>query len=212
MNFKDLQDISLDEIYELQERGLSSETIPKEFLDYYDAMDKVRSMSNRFDVWGSRDNILDYLINVEGLTRHMATKLFSQAREFFYIDRQESKEALLNWAKDMMEKNIQVAVLLQKDTSDGAKINKMIREYVDVVEKLYPEGDGLDEDFVLKPIKLYTMKPEDVGLPSVSRKEIKAIVSKYPELPEVVKRKILQEAMAIPMEVFISESQDPREQ
>ena len=210
--FPNIEDISLEQIYEWQERGLDSKKMPEEIVAYFDAMDKVRAMTLRFDRWGSKDAILDYLVGIEGLSRYLATKLYNQTVEFFYCDTEISKEAWLNRILDMMEKNIQASVLLVKDTNDGAKVNKMLKELADVVKELHPDSDELDDAITRKPMKLYTMTPEDVGLPSVNRTEAKKMIEQYPDLPEIVKKRIMQEAQIIPLEVFTDESQDAREQ
>ena len=210
--FPDIQDISLEQIYDYMERGFESKTLPEEVMHYLDAMDKVRAMRLRFDKWGSKEAIVSYLMKVEGYSRYLATKLHNQAVEFFYVDPTASKQALLNELLEKMEKNLNVSILLVKNTADAAKVQKMMVEMKDMIKEIYPDSDALDEEFTRKPIKLYTQNPEDVGLPPVNRSELKKMIEGYPELHEVVLEKIRQEAGELPMKLFLDEKEDPREQ
>ena len=200
--FPDIQDISIEQIYEYMERGFESKTMPAEVVEYLDAMDKVRAMRLRFDKWGSKDAIISYLVNVEGYSRYLATKLHNQAVEFFYIDPTASKQAMLNELLEKMEKNLSVAIMLTANTADAAKVQKMMIDMKDVIKEIYPDDDGIDEEFTRRPLKLY----------SVSRKELKKMTEEYPELHEVVIKKIQEEAGILPMKLFLEEKEDPREQ
>ncbi len=210
--FPDIQDISIDQIYEFMERGFEAKTMPAEIAEYLDAMDKVRAMRLRFDKWGSKEAIITYFVNVEGYSRYLATKLHNQAVEFFYIDPTASKQAMLNELLEKMEKNLSVAIMLTANTGDAAKVQKMMIDMKDVIKEIYPDDDGMDEDFFRRPIKLYTQKPEDVGLPPVNRAELKKFIETLPELHTVVMDKIREEAGDLPMKLFLEEKEDPREQ
>lgn len=210
--FPDIQDISLEQIYDYMERGFESKQLPQEVMDYLDAMDKVRAMRLRFDKWGSKDAIVDYLVGVEGYSRYLAVKLHNHAVEFFYVDSTISKQAFMNQLLEKMEKNLNIAALLVKNTADAAKVQQMMVQMKDVAKEIFPDDDGIDEEFFRRPIKIYTQLPEDVGLPPVNRSELKKMIEGYPELHEVVIKKIQEEAGALPMNLFLEESNDPREQ
>lgn len=211
INFPKIQDLSIEQIYDWMERGLDAQQLPEEIVDYLDAMDKVRAMRNRFDKWGSKDAILDYLVKIEGYSRYLATKLYNHTVEFFYVDPTASKQALLNDIFQKMEKNLHMAISFAKDTSDSAKIQKMLIDMANIVKEIYPDTDDDGSDYISRPIKLYTQKPEDVGLPPQNRKEISKMIDKFPELHEVVLQKIKEEAGVLPMKLFLDESEDPRE-
>lgn len=210
--FPDIQDLSLEQIYDFMDNGFKAKTIPQEIAEYLDAMDKVRAMTLRFDKWGSKDAIIDYLIKVEKYSRYLATKLYSNTIEFFYVDVSISKQAFMNQLLEKMEKNLHMAIMMIENVNDAAKVQQMIIQIKDVAKEIFPDEDGLDEEFTRRPIKIYTQSPEDVGLPPVGRRELKKMIESYPELHEVVIRKIQEEAGAIPMKLFLEESEDPREQ
>ena len=210
--FPDIQDISLEQIYDYMERGFESKQLPQEVMDYLDAMDKVRAMRLRFDKWGSKDAIVDYLVKIEGYSRYLAVKLYNHAVEFFYVDSTISKQAFMNQLLEKMEKNLNIAALLVKNTADAAKVQQMMVQMKDVAKEIFPDDDGIDEEFFRRPIKIYTQLPEEVGLPPVNRSELKKMIEGYPELHEVVIKKIQEEAGALPMNLFLEESNDPREQ
>lgn len=210
--FPEITDISIEYIYEWQERGLSSKVIPEDIANYLDAMDKVRGMSLRFDKWGSKEAIVDYLVKVEGYSRYLADKLYNQTMEFFYVDMGISKEALFGRLYSYMEKNLHFAILKSQNTTDAEKVQRMIEKMKDLINDMFPEDLGFDDEHFRRPIKIYTMTPEEAGLPSANRKEINAMIEKFPELPELVKKKIKEEAMVLPMKIFMEENEDPRDQ
>ncbi len=132
--------------------------------------------------------------------------------EFFYIDPTASKQAMLNELLEKMEKNLSVAIMLTQNTADAAKVQKMMIDMKDVIKEIYPDDDGLDEEFFRRPIKLYTQKPEDVDLPPVDKAELKKFIETLPELHAVVIDKIKEEAGLLPMKLFLDEKEDPRQQ
>jgi hypothetical protein len=200
--FPKIEDISIDQIWEWHERGLDSKKMPEEIIAYLDAMDKVREMSRRFDRYGSKESIIDYLMEIEGLSYYLANQLYNNSFEYFNTNSTVSVQARLQWIVDMMVKNIQTSILLQKDTSDGAKINRMLRELKDVVAELGKDDEELDDLLKRKPIKLYTLNPEDVGMPAIKKSELKKMIEGYDEVTELQRSKIFEEAMLLPMNIF----------
>lgn len=200
--FPDIQDLSIDDVWEWHDKGLDSKSLPQEIADYLDAMDKVRNMSRRFDKYGSKESIIDYLINIEGYSYYLATKLYNNSFEYFNTNDSISLEAHLNWIVDMMKKNIQAGILMSEDTNDSARIGRMLRELKDVVTELGQNEDEMDEILKRKPIKLYTMKPEDVGMPAIPKKELEKLLATYDEITEVQRDIIREEMMLLPPNLF----------
>ncbi|MAR57248.1 MAG: hypothetical protein CMM93_08705 [Rickettsiales bacterium] len=200
--FPDISDLSIDDIWEWHDKGLDSKKLPMEVVEYIDAMDKVRNMSRRFDKYGSKANIIDYLTNVEGYSYYLANKLYNNSFEYFNTNDSVSLDAHLNWIVDMMKQNIQQGILLSKDTNDNARIGRMLRELKDVVSELGRNEDELDEILKRKPIKLYTLKPEDVGMLPIPKKKLDKLLDSYEEITEAQRTIIKEEAMLIPGNLF----------
>lgn len=209
MASKDLRDIELDEIYDFVENGVPGEDTSDTML-YMLEMEKVRGMYLRLKNFPSKDHIVNHLIKVDGYSRYFANKLYNQAMEYFYCDTTISKAAWRNIYAEKMEKLIAFAIQTMKDTADASKVGKMIADLGKLRQLDQPDMEDLPEELFKRPFKLYTMNPEDVGIPKADRREIAAFIDKLPELTELERDIIKREAGALPMKVFLEKEEDPR--
>lgn len=204
----EIQDIELDDIYAFIDS--KSNKIPQEIADYLDLMDKIRGMHLRIDRYGSKDAIVNHLIKVEGLSRYLANKAYNQAMEYFYADKELSKEAWRNIIAGKMEKNIAIAQQLIKDPTDAAKVNKMYIELATLLGLDQPDEEELPPGVYDKPTKIYTLNMEDLGKKPQSKKELTDFIRSLPEIPEKVKEMAMQEAMLKEITIFPEANEDPR--
>jgi hypothetical protein len=205
----DLRDISLDEIYDFIENGVATEEKSDTVL-YMLEMDKVRGMYLRLDKFPSKDHIIAHLIKVDGYSRYFATKLYNQAMEYFYCDTTISKAAWRNIYAEKMEKVIAFAIQTMKDASDASKVAKMIFDMGKLRQLDQPDMEDLPSELFDRPFKLYTMNPEDVGIPKADRREIATFIDGLPELTELERDLIKREAGILPNKVFLDKIEDPR--
>ena len=206
---KDLRDIELDEIYDFVENGVPSEAT-SDTMTYMLEMEKVRGMYLRLKDFPSKEHIINHLIKVDEYSRYFATKLYNQAMEYFYCDVTISKAAWRNIYAEKMEKVIAFAIQTMKDTSDAAKVGKMIADLGKLRNLDQPDMEDLPEGLFTRPFKLYTMNPEDVGIAKADRREIAAFIDGLPELTELERDIIKREAGALPVKVFLDKEEDPR--
>lgn len=205
----DLQDISLDEIYDFIELG-SREDAPVEIVDYLSQMDKVRGMYLRIDKYASKDAILNHLKKVDGLSHYLANKLYNQTIEYFYCDTDISKAAWRNVYAEKMEKVINFAIAKMVDTSDASKVAKMILDIGKIRGLDQPDKEDLPEGLFNKPFKLYTTNAEDVGMIKADRRGIAEFIDGLSELTELQKEIIKREAGDMPFKLFLDKEENPR--
>jgi len=205
----DLRDISLEEIYDFIENGIPSEQT-SDTMRYMLEMDKVRGMCLRIDKYASKDAVINHLVKVDGYKRHFASKLYNNTIEYFYCDTTISKAAWRNVYAEKMEKTINFAIATMKDTSDASKVGKMIAELGKLRQLDQPDLEDLPSELFDRPFKLYTMNPEDVGIPTANRREIASFIDGLPELTELERDLIKREAGVLPMKVFLEKDEDPR--
>lgn len=205
----DLRDIELDEIYDFVENGIPSENKSDTML-YMLEMEKVRGMYLRLKQFPSKDHIINHLVKIDGYSRYFASKLYSQAMEYFYCDTIISKAAWRNIYADKMEKVINFAIRTMKDASDASKVGKMIADLGKLRQLDQPDMDDLPSELFDRPFKLYTMNPEDVGIPKANRREIAAFIDGLPELTELERETIKREAGVLPHKAFLDKFEDPR--
>ncbi|MDC7994460.1 hypothetical protein [Altibacter sp. HG106] len=200
--FPDIKDISIEQIWDYHDRGLDSKKMPEEIVQYLDAMDKVRAMSRRFDKYGGKGTIINYLVDVVGYSRYLANQLYNNSFEYFNTNDSISKDSLLNWIIEMMQNNIQEAILKAHDVADNARISRMLKELKEVLMAKGSEDDKWAELAERKPLKIYSLKPEDIGLAHVGEKEIAALVAKIPGITEAQRKIIEGEAALLPIDIF----------
>jgi hypothetical protein len=202
-------DISLEAIYDFIENG-SPLSAPKGVADYLAEMDKVRAMNLRIDKWGSKDNIVSHLIKVDGYSYYLANKLYNQSIEYFYADATISKQAWLLKIAEGMERDINMSALIAENTSDFAKITKMRSELKGVILEAIPDVDPYEDGAYARPFKIYTMSPEDAGLPSANRPELSKWIDSFEDVSEIVKDRIKVEAGVMPGKYFLDPKENPR--
>ena len=207
--YTDIKDVELEHIYHFIDEG-DPDNAPAEIVEYLDLMDKIRGMHLRIDRYGGKDAIVNHLIKVEGLSRYLANKAYNQALEYFYADNEISKDAWRNIIASKMEKNISLAQMLVENTTDAAKVNKMLLELSQLLGLDKEDPEELPEEAYARPTKIYTLRMEDLGKKPQSKKELAEFIRSLPEVPEKVKEMAMQEALLKPIEIFPEENADPR--
>lgn len=204
----DLRDISLDEIYDFIENGIPEQQ--PDIVKYMVEMEKVRGMTLRIDKYASKDAIVNHLVKVDGYKKDIALNLYYQTLEYFYADSTISKQAWRNIYAEKMEKVVNFAIGTMKDTSDAAKVNRMILEMGRLRQLDQPDLEDLPEGLFDKPFKLYTLDPEMVGIPKADRREVAAFIDELPDLSELQKEILKREAGELPFRAFLEPHEDPR--
>jgi len=210
-NFPSIENIGLEAIYDFIENGQASNA-PAGVADYLEAMDMVRGMHLRIDRYGSKTAIVEHLIKVNGLSYYLANKLYNQTVEYFYCDTEISKTAWLIKIAEGLEKDINLARNLAEDTSDLSKISNMWGKLKDVITEAFPEDLGFEDELTARPIKIYTMTPEDAGLPSVNRRELSTLIDEIPDVSELIKERLKVEARILPGNFLLEDHNNPRKQ
>lgn len=209
--FENIEDINLEDIYDYLENGSRDEDPPSNLYLYMRAMERVYMMHNRIDTYGSRDAIVRHLEKFEGLSYYLANKLYNQTVEYFYCDSEISKEAWMQKIAEGQEKDINLARNIAEDVTDLSKISGMWKNLRETIEKAFPDGDAPTEDIMPRWLKVYTQTPEDVGIPSVNRRELSAwIDDNLADVSEIVKERIKIEAGILPGNFFLEEKNNPR--
>lgn len=206
----ELRDISLEEIYDFIENGVPAQQ--PDVVKYMVEMEKVRGMALRIDKYASKDAIVSHLVKIDGYTKYLANKLYNQTMEYFYCDSTISKTAWRNIYAEKMEKVINFAIQVMKDTNDASKVNKMIFEMGKLRQLDQPDKEELPQELFARPFKIYTTDPEMLGMPVVDRRQLATFIDKLPELTEMQREQIKREAQILPIKVFLEEHEDPRKQ
>ncbi len=205
-----LEDITLAHIYEYLNNG-AVETADPEIVRYLDLLDKARSMYLRIDEFGHKDAIVAHLVKVEKLSKYLAGNIYNDAMEYFYCDKQISRDAWRNILAQDSRKDYILAIQLAKTTADAVNASKIHAQIFKILGLDQPEAPKLPEGAYDKPFKMYSIDTEFLGLPKKNKTEIKAMLDKFPEISERIKLRLEEETGTLPtVRLFLDEHEDPR--
>jgi len=101
--------------------------------------------------------------------------------------------------------------MLQVRTVDDArKVVQMIKDIGEMREVHIEDKSDLAEELFQAPVVIYSINPEDLGLPKANRQKLAQMIDNLPELTEKERIRIKQEAQILPLKVFPNEQEDPR--
>ncbi len=204
-----IEDLSLSDIYDFLEFG-NMNNAPAHIVEYIQVLDKIRAMSLRIDQFGSKEAILKHLVAIEKYSRYKANKLYEEALEYFYSDSTISKQAWKYIIAEKMMMNINFAEQIKESVQDSEKIQGMYLKLRDVLELDKEDKEELPQELFRKPVKLFTVDTELLGLPKVDRNRLAEMIEAIPELTEKEKLRIKSEALVIDLKAFPDEQEDPR--
>lgn len=206
-----LDTISLDDLYRFMGKG-SILHVPEEIMYYLELLEKIYSMMRRIDKFGSREVIVKHLIVSEKakgneISKYKATQLYYDTLEYFYADTKVSKEAYRNMLADKLEKILNVALVTYSDAGDLKNIAALSKE-LRLLKQLDKEDPKIEEEN-RKPLTVFSINPEDVGIESIDRKELIEFVDNIPNMNEKMREKVLQDASIKMPKLLQNEQEDP---
>lgn len=205
-----LEDINLSHIYEYLQTGDVANVDP-EIPRYLDLLDKARAMYNRVGEFGHKDAIVAHFIKVEGLSRYLATNIYNDAMEYFYCDKQISRDAYKNILAQDSRKDYLAAIEVAKTTTDFVNASKIHLQIFKLLGFDQPEPPKIPDSAFTQPFKMYSIDTEFLGLPKKNKKEIKEMLEKLPEISEKVRLRLEEEAGNLPtVRLFLDEHENPR--
>jgi len=208
-NIKVPKHLTLEDIHDYVETG-DMNNAPPDLVDYLDALEKVRSMKRSISQFASKEHIMKHLQKINRLSFPIATKIYNDAIEYFYLDDTISKEAYRNMYADDQDEDIALARLAAKGIEDLDRISKM-RERAYKFRKLdETDVEDFPEGLFDKPFKIYTTDAEQVGIIKADRREVAGFIDKLTDLTELQKDILKREAGILPFRAFLDAPDDPR--
>lgn len=205
MNLKKLQQLELEDLIEFRDHG-SMDKAPPEMVDYVRELEKIHGMHQRFDQYGSRDAIVNHLMKFDGYSHYLASKLHDDAMEYFYAERSITKKAWRNILAEKMDKAVNTALVLAKDSNE---ISKVLREMGNIAKVLgldQPDKEDFPAELLNKPIKLYTSDAEKLGMPKINRYELGRLIDELDDVTDAQKKSAKRDAQLLPIKIFEDEN------
>lgn len=205
----DLSQIDLSDVYNFIDHG-DRAAAPPQVLAYLQVMEKVRTMNLRVEEYGSRDLIIKHLVKVDGFSPYMAGNIYDDAIQYFYSERNITRDAWRNLLAEKMYKNINLAIATCKDPKDLININKSIADISKVLRLDQPDPIELKEDEA-QPWIIYTTDAEMLGIEEVSRTALKKQIEAIPDISEKARDMIKRHAGVLPVKVFLDKEENAYE-
>lgn len=157
---------------------------------YIDALTLFNSMYRKY---GRRNTVNFFTKSPWNLKHSRSSEMMDEALSLFYTDRSVEKKAMRHlFAEELME-----AAMVVRDNALTSKDWEVFGNLKIQAAKLLgldkEDPEKLDKEVYLKPVRLFSLDPESVGLPKVNRQEL-AIQIEALEIPEREKNKLRQDA------------------
>lgn len=210
-----INEVTLDDIYDFIQTG-NPDNAPEHIVEYLELLTRVDGMIRRIDKFGSKNAVVKHIVLVEKLfgqklSYYKASKIYSEAIEYFFSDAEVSKKAWGNFYANIIDQEINFARQIKKDGQDSKRIVDMAKVAAEIRGVFEEDKEELPDELFRKQFVVYSTKAEELGLPKVDRNRLKEIIdTKIPDLSEKEKLRIYQEADIVQFEVFPDVEKDPR--
>lgn len=165
--------------------------------EYFDLMQIVRGFYARMMMPGgskivTKSGIIKLLkSDIYGLSDWMARQIYTDALNFFYAEEGVSTRAWSNFYAERLDKLANLAASMGK--------LKEAKSYIVEAAKLrgcYDESapEIPQELLDVTPVTVYTADPESMGAPKADRKELEAFIDNIPDIPELNRIRIKEDA------------------
>lgn len=202
----------IDDLYAWLEAA--TDKAPEDFIQYVNILNKIYDMHCRFDVFGTKEAIVKQLVTFEEELkgdRRKALRLYSESMEYFYGNNQLSNEVRRNMSADRLEKDAQVARLIAETPDEFEKVSRIEERAFKMRHLDKEDKEKLPDNYDRKQTVVYSMDIDNFELPNENRKDIEEWLDENSkDIPLKALERIKQEALIMPVKIFLDEEEDPR--
>ena len=180
------------------EKVLSTGTLdalPEAERRYYDLMEMVRGLRARVkinDKLVTKAGIIRLLKSQPyGLTDYMARRVYTDAINFFWAQDEVRPRAFSNLYAERLE-NWANLLFIQGKPREALRYIKLAAELRGCFDEQAPEIP--DELLNQQPTIIYTTDRRDLGLPATNRRQVEKLIDAIPEIPELVRDSLKEDA------------------
>ena len=156
----------------------------------------------------SREQIITLLqSHPYNLSYYLATKRYSEAVNYFYIDVKITKSAFRNWYAEKLDRAADLVFETATSSKDIDVYKNIIYAIREFRELDVPEPDDIPDDFYKKFNKVYVLDPKLVGRKRPDRNKLAAHIDSL-DIPETDKHRVKADAMIEDIELFPEEDED----
>lgn len=187
---EEIEGVELEILQEYIESGREKE-LPQDLADYLNLMDVVRGLHMRQKSRAFCVRLLKS--DTYGLSDYKARKVYSDAINFFYCDNDIRKEAYRNVYAEKMEKAAALVLEVAKSVKDIEIYVKTLQQVAALRQLDQVDEKELPNELFEKPVKIYEVSPESLGMAPVDRNRLAEMIAKLP-ITELQKNAIKRDA------------------
>ncbi|MFY0628645.1 MAG: hypothetical protein JXR07_20270 [Reichenbachiella sp.] len=158
---------------------------------YIEALTLFNSLYRKF---GRRNTVNFFTKKPFNLTYSRASEMFDEALNLFYIDRNVEKRALRNLKAEQIEEAAIVVRDNAQTSRDWEVYGNLQMQAAKLRELDKPDPEVLSKETYQKPVRIYSLDPQSVGIPKIERQEVANQIEAL-EIPERDKIRLKQDAM-----------------
>ena len=197
----DIRDDKYDQLITFIETG-SEGNLPQEMIEYLELLEVIRSLHMRFK---NRRSIINFLQKAPyGLSYYEASKRFSEAINFFYLDHEIKKDAWRNMYAEKLDRAADLVLATATSSRDIDVYKNIIYAAMEARQLSKEDKEELPDEIFEKKIKIYTLDPSDLGRERPNRNLLAAKIDNY-KIPEKEKQRLKSEAGITETNIFPDE-------
>ncbi len=190
----DFESIDMALIEQVLSTG-SLDALPEAERRYYELMELVRGLRARLKFNNkvvTKAGIIRLLKSEPyGLSDYMARRVYADSLNFFYTQDEVSPRAWSNFYAERLE-NWANLLFVQGDTKNALRYMKLAAELRGCFDQ---EAPGVPEELLNQPqTVIYTTSRRDLGLPATDRRRVEQLIDAIPEVPELVRESVKEDA------------------
>lgn len=189
------------------------ECLTPEEREYFSFMEMVRGLRARMLLPGGRKivtkaGIIKLLKNNYGFSDWMARRIYDDAINFFYSESTVTPRAWANLYAEKLEKMADLAFTGGKFKEGRALMNDAAR-----LRGCFDEATPEIPEELLQPRTaiIYTSNAAALGAPSADRRELEAFIDEIPEIPQLTRQRVKEDAGILPKNILKRMAEDVKE-
>lgn len=206
-----IKGVTLADIYDFVDNGDPNDT-PEAIAVYLVLMEIVRALDLRAADYGTKESILKHLTKVEGLTRHIAEKVYYDGLEYYYSSARLSKKAQRNLDADKIDRLIAIITPFVNEAKDAKIVADMIEKAHKIRQADKDDVAFIPEQWFKETFILYTTDMLEAGLEPINDQLLMDQIDKYPEITNKEKAQIKKEAGLLTLEIFPDDKKNARKE
>ena len=166
-------------------------------MDYYNALYALIGIQRN-----GKDNAISFLMHDPfQVKRAKAREMYNEAINLFFADDSVENNAHRNMMYDNLQKAAQV-VLMNAHSSKDMEVYGNLMVQADKIKQLDKPDPQKRKEVNEKPIKIYMLDTQAVGIPQVNRQLLAEQIDSIPDIPEREKVRLKRDAQVIDVDII----------